>query len=173
MSLPVNRCVWLLFPFILVSMVVVVSVSGFILPTNNYVLQRSRHVIFASSAPKKKFKNFEDMLSNFKQPVLVNFSTTWCGPCNLMEKELHKTTEQVGTEKLQVSRVDSDKFPTLSSRFGVEALPTTILFKEGKPVHKFVGVVTAGEIIDQLRFFLDGNLETMDKMANDVMDSIA
>ena len=100
-------------------------------------------------------------------------STTWCGPCNLMEKELHKTTEQVGTEKLQVSRVDSDKFPTLSSRFGVEALPTTILFKEGKPVHKFVGVVTAGEIIDQLRFFLDGNLETMDKMANDVMDSIA
>lgn len=89
-----------------------------------------------------------------------------------MEKELNKTSEQLGAENVQVSRVDSEKFPTLSSRFGVEALPTTILFKEGKPVHKFVGIVTAGEIIEQLRYFLDGNLENMDKMANDVIDVI-
>ena len=99
-----------------------------------------------------------------------HFSTKWCGPCKMMEKELHKTTETFGTEKVCVSRIDTEKFPTLTSRFGVDALPTTILFKEGKPVHKFIGLVTAGEIMEQLRFFLEGNMEQVDQVANDVID---
>jgi len=87
-----------------------------------------------------------------------------------MEKELHKTSEVLGADNVQVTRVNTEKFPSLSSRFGVDALPTTILFQEGKPVHKFVGVVTAAELVEQLRFFLEDNINSAEQIANGVGD---
>jgi len=136
-------------------------------------IQQAPHVLSAFISKKnnqKKFRNFDEMLSQVEQPVLVNFSTSWCGPCKLMEKELHKTSEVLGADNVQVTRVNTEKFPSLSSRFGIDALPTTILFQEGKPVHKFVGVVTAAELVEQLRFFLEDNINSAEQIANGVGD---
>ncbi|KAJ1491092.1 thioredoxin-like protein, partial [Baffinella frigidus] len=67
--------------------------------------------------------------------ILVDFYATWCGPCVLMSKELSKLSEKMGDE-VGVFKVNTDKYPTISSRYEVYALPTCILFKAGKPVER-------------------------------------
>jgi thioredoxin-like negative regulator of GroEL len=57
-------------------------------------------------------------------------------------------------EQLQVVKVDTDKYPALASQYGIQALPTLVLFKQGLPVHRMEGVQQAGQLIQQLQGFL-------------------
>lgn len=90
-------------------------------------------------AVKKQFTSFEEMVSQSPIPVLVDFYATWCGPCQMMAKVL----EQVGPglrDRLQIVKIDSDRYPQLASQYGVQALPTLILFKGGRVVDRLEGV---------------------------------
>ena len=100
-------------------------------------------------AVKKQFSSFEDLLSNSEIPVLVDFYATWCGPCQMMTPIL----EQVGAslrDRLQVVKIDTDKYPNLASKYQVEALPTLVLFKDGEPAEKIEGVHQAPQLIQHL-----------------------
>ena len=55
---------------------------------------------------------------------------------------------------IRVFNVDMEKFPSLGTRFSVEGLPTLLLFKDGKEVHRFTGVVSADELINKVKDFL-------------------
>ena len=61
--------------------------------------------------------------------VLVDFFATWCGPC----KMLSPIIEQIANENkdLKVVKVDVDEAPTIAAKFGVQAIPTLFLFKDG------------------------------------------
>lgn len=100
-------------------------------------------------AVKKQFSSFEDLLANSSVPVLVDFYATWCGPCQMMTPIL----EQVGAnlrDRLQVVKIDTDKYPNLASKYQVEALPTLVLFKNGQPAEKIEGVHQAPQLIQHL-----------------------
>lgn len=100
-------------------------------------------------AVKKQFSSFEDLLSRSNVPVLVDFYATWCGPCQMMSPVL----EQVGAtlrDRLQVVKIDTDKYPNLASKYQVEALPTLVLFKNGQPATKIEGVHQAPQLIQHL-----------------------
>ncbi|MEM7592960.1 MAG: thioredoxin [Cyanobacteria bacterium P01_A01_bin.83] len=100
-------------------------------------------------AVKKQFSSFEDLLENSSVPVLVDFYATWCGPCQMMAPIL----EQVGAnfrDRLQVVKIDSDKYPNLASKYQIEALPTLVLFKDGQPASKIEGVHQAPQLIQHL-----------------------
>ncbi|GAB4549834.1 MAG: thioredoxin [Pleurocapsa sp.] len=100
-------------------------------------------------AVKKQFSSFPELLENSSVPVLVDFYATWCGPCQMMSPIL----EQVGKElrdRIQVVKIDSDKYPRLASQYGIEALPTLVLFKNGQPVDKIEGVMQAPQLIQRL-----------------------
>ncbi|MEM6613791.1 MAG: thioredoxin [Cyanobacteria bacterium P01_C01_bin.72] len=100
-------------------------------------------------AVKKQFSSFEDLLSSSNVPVLVDFYATWCGPCQMMSPVL----EQVGAtlrDRLQVVKIDTDKYPNLASKYQVEALPTLVLFKNGQPATKIEGVHQAPQLIQHL-----------------------
>ena len=100
-------------------------------------------------AVKKQFSSFEDLLSSSDLPVLVDFYATWCGPCQMMTPIL----EQVGStlrDRLQVVKIDTDKYPNLASKYQVEALPTLVLFKDGEPAEKIEGVHQAPQLIQHL-----------------------
>jgi thioredoxin len=100
-------------------------------------------------AVKKQFSSFEELLQNSNVPVLVDFYATWCGPCQMMTPIL----EQVGAslrDRLQVVKIDTDKYPNLASKYQIEALPTLVLFKDGEPAEKIEGVHQAQQLIQHL-----------------------
>lgn len=104
-------------------------------------------------AVKKKFSNFNELLTSSDIPVLVDFYATWCGPCQMMAPIL----EEVGTQmknQLQVVKIDTDKYPDLASQYQIEALPTLVLFKNGQPVERIEGVVKAEDLINHLQTLL-------------------
>ena len=100
-------------------------------------------------AVKKQFSSFSEMLENSSVPVLVDFYATWCGPCQMMTPIL----EQVGAslrDRLQIVKIDTDRYPGLASQYQIEALPTLVLFKNGQPTERIEGVVQAQQLVQQL-----------------------
>ena len=101
-------------------------------------------------AVKKNFSSFQELLDSSDKPVLVDFYATWCGPCQMMTPIL----EQVGAQlrdRLQVVKIDTDKYPRLASNYHIEALPTLVLFKNGQPAEKIEGVMQASQLIQHLQ----------------------
>ena len=99
------------------------------------------------------FSSFDDLISQTDMPLLVDFYAIWCGPC----KMLAPIVSQVQTMmkgKIQVAKIDTDKYPDIAGRFEVHALPTLILFKDGEPVHRMEGVQPAENIMAQISPFL-------------------
>ncbi|MDJ0846309.1 thioredoxin [Crocosphaera sp.] len=104
-------------------------------------------------ALKKQFSSFEEMLSTSTVPILVDFYATWCGPCQMMSPIL----EQVGTQmrnRLQIVKIDTDKYPGIASKYGIQSLPTLVLFKKGQPVEKIEGAMQASQLMQQLNLLV-------------------
>lgn len=101
-------------------------------------------------AVKKQFTSFEDLLSGSDVPVLVDFYATWCGPCQMMVPILDQVNAHL-KGRLQVVKIDTDKYPQLASQYQVYALPTLVLFKNGQPVERIEGVVPADQLVGRLQ----------------------
>ena len=99
---------------------------------------------------KKEFNSFEEMLSGSDVPVLVDFYADWCGPCQMMVPILEQVNAQL-KDSLQIVKIDTDKYTGLASQYAIAALPTLVLFKEGKPVDRIEGVVQAPQLVQHLR----------------------
>jgi thioredoxin-like negative regulator of GroEL len=54
-------------------------------------------------------------------------------------------------DRLQIVKIDADKYPNLASQYGIQALPTLVLFKNSQPVNRIEGVVQAQELIQHLQ----------------------
>ena len=88
-------------------------------------------------------ETFDTTLANTDQPVLVDFWAEWCGPCKMMSPILDQlATEQAG--RATIAKVDVDAYPDLQARFGIRAIPTLIVFKNGQPVSTITGVKSKG-----------------------------
>jgi len=88
--------------------------------------------------------NFEAEVLAADIPVLVDFWAEWCGPCRM----LAPTIEEVAGEykgKVKVGKVNTDENREVSVKFGISAIPTVIVFKDGQIVKKFVGLVSKKE----------------------------
>jgi thioredoxin len=99
---------------------------------------------------KKQFKSFEDLLANSPVPILVDFYSDWCGPCRMMGPILEQVQAALKS-KLQVVKIDSEKYAQLSGRYQIHALPTLILFKNGQPIHRIEGVLPPEDLIEQIK----------------------
>lgn len=73
-------------------------------------------------------EEFKNLVS--KGVVLVDMFATWCGPCRMLAPELEKLATEM--PDLTIIKVDVDEFEELAEDYGVSAVPTLILFKEGK-----------------------------------------
>jgi thioredoxin 1 len=71
-------------------------------------------------------------------PVIVDFWAEWCGPCHAVAPVLDRIVEERGDE-LKLVKVNIDEQPALSQRYGVQSIPTMILFKEGEPAAAAIG----------------------------------
>jgi len=76
---------------------------------------------------------FDDVVKNAKVPVFVDFWAAWCGPCRMVAPEVKKLAEH-NAGKAVVLKVDTDRVPEVAGRFGIQSIPTFIVFKNGEPV---------------------------------------
>ena len=76
--------------------------------------------------------------------VLIDFFATWCGPC----KMLSPVIEQVEGEhpELKVVKVDVDEAPAIAAKYGIQAIPTLFLLKDGKMVDKRMGYLNKNQL---------------------------
>jgi len=83
-------------------------------------------------------KEFDDLI-NKEKFVLVDFWATWCAPCRMLAPIIDKLAEQY-EGKLVVAKVDVDNNEEIAMRYGIQSIPTVILFKDGKIAAKEIGV---------------------------------
>lgn len=72
--------------------------------------------------------------------TLVNFSTTWCPPCKVLKPILREIGEAYGDDRLRILLVDCDDSPAIASEYGIMSNPTVILFHDGQPAEKLIGL---------------------------------
>lgn len=83
-------------------------------------------------------------------PILVDFWAEWCNPCKMIAPIL----EQIAVEhdgKLTIAKLDADTNPRTLGEFGVQGLPTLILFKGGKPVERIVGAMPKTSLLARIQ----------------------
>jgi thioredoxin len=101
-------------------------------------------------ATKQEFNSFEELVSQSETPIVVDFYAPWCGPCQLMASILEEVNGQM-KDQIKIVKINVDNYPDLASQYQVHALPTLVVFKSGKPVHKIEGVVKSPQLIQQLQ----------------------
>jgi thioredoxin 1 len=97
--------------------------------------------------------NFESHIEGQK-PVVVDFYAEWCGPCKLMSPVLQDLKGKIG-DRVTILKMDIDKNPAFAQMYGIQAVPTLLIFKQGRIVWRKSGVMPAHEILDRLTPLLD------------------
>lgn len=84
-------------------------------------------------------ENFESEITKSEKPVLVDFFATWCEPCNMLAPILEKVAEEF-KDKIILLKANLDDIPQTAQKFGIDRIPTVILFKSGKAAGGFIGL---------------------------------
>lgn len=90
--------------------------------------------------------NFNEITS--KGTVLVDFFANWCGPCKMLAPVLEETAQEM--KNVTFVKVDVDKEPGLAGKYGIQAIPHMVIFKDGKAVDSITGFVSKDVIVEKL-----------------------
>lgn len=84
--------------------------------------------------------DFETEVLKSPQPVVVDFTAAWCGPCKAMAPALEQVAEEM-KGKVKVVKVDVDQSPVVTQQYRIQAMPTLMVFKDGQVAGHHVGAL--------------------------------
>jgi len=93
---------------------------------------------------------FEGEVVNSSIPVLIDFWAEWCGPC----KEIAPILEEIADEmekKIKIVKINIDENPNIPNQYGIQSIPTLIIFKKGEPVATKIGGVIKSELLTWIK----------------------
>ncbi|MFO8031847.1 MAG: thioredoxin [Desulfohalobiaceae bacterium] len=93
--------------------------------------------------------SFEAEVLKNSSPVLVDFWAPWCGPCRAIAPILEELSQEFEGQ-IQVAKMNVDENPATPSKYGVRAIPTLILFKNGDVVGQVTGAVSKSNLKDMI-----------------------
>ena len=93
--------------------------------------------------------NFDSEVLQSDKPVLVDFWAEWCMPCRMLAPTIDELADEY-EGKVKVGKLDTDANRDVSMKYGISAIPTIILFKNGEVEKKFVGMTPKSEFASAL-----------------------
>lgn len=92
---------------------------------------------------------FESEVLQADKPTLVDFWAEWCGPCRMVAPVVQEIAEELG-EKMRVAKMDVDSNRETPMQYGIQGIPTLILFKDGEEAARIVGFRPKGAVMENL-----------------------
>jgi thioredoxin 1 len=93
---------------------------------------------------------FEAEILQSKIPAVVDFWAPWCGPCRMMAPILEKTADQFAG-RVKFAKLNTDENARTAQAYGIMAIPTLIIFRDGREIDRLVGAIPAAELEAKLR----------------------
>lgn len=90
-------------------------------------------------------ETFNDVISEGRL-VLVDFFATWCQPCKMMHPVLEQLKDTLG-DKVRIIKVDVDKYGQTAAQYGIQAVPTLMLFRKGKTLWRQSGMMSRADLL--------------------------
>ena len=97
--------------------------------------------------------SFKSEVIESQVPVLVDFWATWCGPCRAIAPALEALATQYKGQ-VKVAKVDVDENNALAEQYGIQSIPTLLMFKGGKVVEQLVGAATKAKLEETIKMAL-------------------
>jgi thioredoxin 1 len=93
---------------------------------------------------------FEQQVVRSSEPVLIDFWAPWCGPCRMVGPIVERLAGELAG-RLKVAKVNVDENPGLQARFGIQGIPTMMIFKDGQMVDRWTGALPEPGIRQHLK----------------------
>ena len=102
--------------------------------------------------------NFEAEVIRSDKPVLVDVWADWCAPCRMLGPTIDALADEYAG-KVTIAKLDMDENQEIAARYGVQAIPTMLIFKGGREIGRLVGLKMKPEIAANLDRVLAGDPE--------------
>ncbi len=97
-------------------------------------------------------EKFSDIISS-NQLTLVDFFATWCGPCKMMHPVLEQLKTNLG-ESIRILKIDVDKNQSISVSYGIQGVPTLMLFRNGEILWRQSGALSLSDLQSVIKQFM-------------------